>query len=195
MAIPYKASMNLKRKFCFAILFLVISASLSCSHSQVSILPKPDEIILEIVSTTSDMVYPKGDILIMRLYRSGRFEYDDYPNYNPPTTRNATTTKKEAELNSEDVVELIKLANQPDFLSAEKHYPELRPNTHIDAFVSTKIKFNNEKQTKFIEAENFWDILSYPEARAKYPPSMIKLLERAKEMKAKVIGKTLDKYL
>lgn len=157
-------------------------------------LPKQDAVVLEIVSTTSEMVYPKGDILIMRLYQSGRFEYDDYAD-NPPNTRNATTVRKENKLKPQDVIELITLAKQPDFLSAEEIYSEPRPHSHIDAFVSTKITFNYDGQTKKIEAENFWDILFFPEARIEYPPSMIKLLERAREMKTAAIGKTLDKNL
>ena len=144
--------------------------------------------MLEIITHASGEVYPKeGDFLAMRLYESGRFEYDSYPPQDPPkvTIDNVTITKKEAKLSPEDVKELISLAEQPDFLSAQDKYPSL--HQHIDDTWITTIKFTYQGREKKIVAVNFWDIRDFPKDQSKYPPSMVKLLERAYEFKAKAI--------
>ena len=186
-------------KIYFAFLLIVVSLNINCasqqpvnsSAAQPNKIAKPDEVVLEIITDASGMVYPKeGEILDFRLYKSGRFEYDDYPNQDPPrvTTRNVIITKKDAKLSADDVKELINLAEQPDFLAAKENYPRLRP--HVDDQWITKIIFTHQGRTKKISAGDFWDMLYYPEDRAKYPSSMVKLLERVKDLKAQAIGKS-----
>jgi hypothetical protein len=163
--------------------------------------PKPDKVVLEIITTASGMVYPKeGDLLDMRLYESGRFEYDDYPEQKPPTYFSPPITRKESRLNPEDVRNLINLAEQPDFLSAEEKYPGILP--HIDDQWVTTIKFTYNGREKIITAVNLWDF-RYAEVdsapapymeklrkKVKYPPSLLKLFVLANELKAKTIGKS-----
>jgi hypothetical protein len=175
------------------LIFIVSVLNSGCANQQSSVNPfaKSDEVVLEVITNASGMVYPKeGDILNFRLYESGRFEYDDYPNQDPPrvTTRNVVITKKEAKLNTDEVKELINLAEQPDFLAAKENYPRLRP--HVDDQWTTIIIFTHQGQRKRISAVDFWDMLHYPEDKAKYPTSMAKLLEKVRELKAKAIAKS-----
>ncbi|MER3632498.1 MAG: hypothetical protein C4325_10340 [Blastocatellia bacterium] len=57
-------------------------------------------------------VYPKEgvEILHMRLFEDGRFEYDDFPDYDLPRTRNVVITRKEPHLAKADVEKLVALA-------------------------------------------------------------------------------------
>ena len=155
-----------------------------------------DQQILQVITEARGSVYPKeGDILQMRLFESGRFEYDDFPDYNPPkfTSRNVSVTRKEAKLSPEDVKELISLAEQPDFLSAKEYYPTL--HQHTDTSWITKINFTYKDKEKRIVAINFWDTQYYKEDKSKYPPSMVELLERVEELKAKAVGKSSTQWL
>ncbi|MDT5123204.1 MAG: hypothetical protein QOC96_2686 [Acidobacteriota bacterium] len=175
----------------FILLLLVVLVLPACTSPQSVTPSKPDPVVLEIITHASGVVYPKqGDLLDMRLYESGRFEYDDYPDQPPPDTlpSQVTVTKKEAKLNPEDVKELIGLAEQPDFLSAKDNYPGLHPHTD-DEWITT-IKFMYQGREKKIVVVNLWDIRDFPNDRSKYPPSMVKLFERALELKAKAIRKS-----
>lgn len=128
---------------------------------------------------------------------SGRFEYDDFPDYNPPvaSSRNVVVKRKEAKLSSEDIKELMDLMSKPDFLSAKDEYPEPYPGQSRDTEWVTKIKFRHENEEKNIVAVNFWGTQYNPEIKSKYPPSMVKLLERVEELKAKAIGRASTQWL
>ena len=173
--------MRQKTNLIFLGALIVLAVNLSCSIQQT----KSDPVILEIVTNASGVVYPQGDILDLRLYESGRFEYDDYNNQGKREKQ-----IREAELSAEQVRELIGLAQRADFLSAKEKYPSLRP--HIDDLWVTTIKFEHQGQKKRIVVVNFWDILDYPEDRDKYPLSMVKLLERARELRKEGAGKELS---
>ncbi|MDQ3753418.1 MAG: hypothetical protein M3371_01635 [Acidobacteriota bacterium] len=169
------------------LLYLVVALTFACaSQRSLNPLAKSDEVVLEVVTTASGMVYPKeGDILNFRLYESGRFQYDDYPDQNLSgvITQNVVITNKEAKVSADDVRELISLAEQPDFLAAKESYPGLHP--HIDDESIITIIFTHHGRRKKILAVDFWDMLSYPEDRAIYPVSMVRLLERVEELKVK----------
>lgn len=178
--------------YTFILIYLIIIQASSCTTPQSVQLPKKqDEIILEVITTAAGNIYPKeGELLDMRLYESGRFEYDDYPDYNPPHTRtgNISITRKEGGLNPEDVKELVSLASQPDFLSAKEHYPRMQSGV-TDIVWNTTVRFTHRGHVKEIYAEYFWTSYNSKEDRSKYPPSMVKLLGRVEELKAKAIGK------
>lgn len=157
---------------------------------------KSDQVVLEVITTIDISGFPKvGDILQMRLYEDGHFEYDDFPDYDPPkiTDYNVVIIKKEATLSPEDVKELVDLAEQPDFLSAKEYYSSL--TQHLDTSSTTKIKYKHKDKEKKIVADNIWDTQYVEEIRSKYPPSLLKLLVRVEELKGKAIGRTSTQWL
>ena len=89
---------------------------------------------------------------------------------------------------------MIELGTQPDFLSAKEEYPTFKTG-HGDAFSITKIKFINNGKEKKIVAHDFWDTQYKEELKSNYPPSMIKLLERVEQLKAKAIGRRSNQWL
>lgn len=177
------------------ILICIITQTFACSTQQsANSHTQSDQVVLEIITTAKGMVYPKeGDLLDMRLYKSGRFEYDDYPDINPPkvTSENASITRKEAKLAPEQVKELISLAEQPDFISAKEEYPSLY--YRVDDEWITTIKFTYQGREKKVIAVNFTDVVYNQERRRFYPPSVVKLFVRAEELKSKVTGEA-SKY-
>lgn len=191
-------------KFLLINLFAVLS--LSCSSIRCLDTPKKideillpnntDQAVLEVTTTAQGSVYPKeGDILQIRLFQNGRFEYDDFPDYNPPqtTSKNVVVTKKESYLSQEFTKELINLAEQPDFLSAEEKYDSL--HQHIDTNWTTKIIFVNQGRQRTITVVNFWDTQYCTEDKSKYPQSMVALLEKVELFKAKAIGRFSSQWL
>jgi hypothetical protein len=145
-------------KIYLALIWIVAMLSFACASPQSSNpFAKPDEVVLEVITNARGMVYPKeGDILDFCLYESGRFEYDDYPDQDPPRimTSSVVITKKEAKVSPDDVRELITLAEQPDFLAAKENYPRLHP--HIDDQWITTIIFTHQDRRKKISAIDFW---------------------------------------
>jgi hypothetical protein len=171
------------------LLLTFLALSSACARPQPpDNLAMSDGVALEIVTNARGPVYPKeGDILDMRLYDSGRFEYDDYPLRPSPTLDPVQITRKEARLSESETRELIDLAGQPDFLAAKDTYPPY--SQHIDDAWTTIIRFTHGGNVKTITVVNFDDIRHYPNLRSTYPASMVKLIERAREMKARATGK------
>ena len=178
--------------------------SIACSEKQVQSATEikgdsspvlSDSPILEVITNVYGG-YPKdGDILQMRLFKDGRFEYDDFPDYDPPraTGRNVTITKKEARLTEDDVKELIALATSPNFLSSKEKYESMRGR--LDDWYITKISFQRGSIRKAITAVNFWDTQYSPEFKKNYPSSLVQLLEQVEQMKAKATGRQSYQWL
>ena len=91
----------------------------------------------------------------MRLFEDGRFEYDDFPDYDPPrfTSRNVTITRKEGRLALPDVQKLVALAGSDDFLSAEEEYRSLQ--SHTDTEWATHVSLRQGGIQKSITVWNF----------------------------------------
>lgn len=175
------------------VLILLTTCLLACGQvkNDPIIQVKDSPIVLEVVVTASGMVYPKeGDILEMRLHVSGVFEYDDYPAQNPPENMagKVKITKKAAKLTTEEVNELLNIARQPDFLAGKSDYASLHP--HVDDRWTITIRYSYEGKEKTIKAINFWDDRTTKD-RAKYPPSMVNLLERTYALKNEAIKRDL----
>jgi hypothetical protein len=149
-------------------------------------------VVLEISTRGTGMVYPPGEVLDFRLYENGRLEYDDYPKQDPPraTMANVVIRRKAATLSPSDVKGLIGLAEQPDFLSAKEEYPYM-PRVLTDAWWTRTIKFTHQGREKKIVTVNLEEMLFAAERKSDYPASMVKLLEKAGELKRKATGKDL----
>jgi hypothetical protein len=141
-------------------------------------------VIMEITTHGYGMVYPRAEILELRVYQNGRLEYDVYPPQEDEILNiHYWFPRRYSKLNSDDVNELIRLAEQPDFLAAQEQYEGSYP--HVDDTWKTTIRFNHRGGTKQIVAINFWDS---PDDAAKYPPSMITLLKKVSALRVKLTG-------
>jgi hypothetical protein len=171
------------------IISIGVILSFACASQQsLNPLAEPDKVVLEITTNASGMVYPReGDILDMRLYESGRFEYDDYPNQDPPkiTSANVIITRKESKLNADSVRELIGLAEQPDFLAADDEYPPIQRG--VDSQFRKTILFTHRGRQKKIVVVDYGSDDGISDAKSRYPASLLQLVRKVYALKAEAI--------
>ena len=139
-------------------------------------------VLLEIYTDCRGMTYPQGKLLNLRLYQSGRLEYDKYPpqeqsrylhlRYWFPRTHSYAAPAQ--------VNELIALAEQPDFLDAEPEYPAAQMGT--DSEFRTSISFRHAGHEKNIVVVDYYgdDGIGSME---RYPPSLLALLQKVSATK------------
>jgi hypothetical protein len=181
-------SVNVKILVLLSCWISIISSA--CSNpASTNDIPKQDNIILEIIDTARISGNPEHhDLLEVRLYESGRFEFDDYPGEYLPREMPNNIVRKVEKLNPEELKELVSLAEQPDFLSARFAYPAYHiippPLLNWD----TTIRFIYVGQEKKFIILNIWDILHSDDRPLYLPQSAVKLLKRIREIKAKVGG-------
>jgi len=194
--------MGFKGLFTIGILLGPLGLLVSCSQQERT-LPgnfRPPEksavLILEVTTTCRGAVYPReGEILNLRLFENGRFEYDDFPDYDPPrfTAENVPVTQKEGSLSKEDVAKLTSLAESDDFLSAKDRYEGIQP--HVDTEWITRVDYKHGEINKSVVLVNFWDTQFTPSLKSHYPDSLVNLLEQVEIVKAKAIGRTSYQWL
>jgi|GEM_PF-4059330 len=154
------------------------------------------EPVLQIITTALGPAYPKeGDILELRLYGDGTFQYDDFPDYDPPrsTSRNVTIKLSEGRLNESDVKELLQLCAHDDLMEAKDEYQS--SSQHFDTKWITSVQCKTPKGTKTIKAVNIWDTQHDSSLSSQYPPSLIQLLEEAEKFKGIAIGRESFQWL
>ena len=144
-------------------------------------------VVLEVTTHGYGMVYPSAEVLEMRVYENGRVEYDVYPPQEAAELKiRYWFPMQHSKLTSDEVNELMRLAEQPDFLSAQEQYGA--GHQHIDDSWKTTIRFSYRGREKRIVAINFWDITDRPEDSSKYPPSMVTLLKKVRALRVKLAG-------
>jgi hypothetical protein len=138
------------------------------------------------------MVIPKGDILEIRLFDSGRFEYDDYPRCDSSESYagEVTVVRRESKTDKDAVLELIRLAQQPDFQSAKETFSRPANSGRIDTSTLTTITFNYDGKKKSISAKDFNDIEYIEKRRLDYPTSMVKLYQKVLELKSEIFARS-----
>ncbi len=143
---------------------------------------------LEIKQNAIGNVGEPGEKLMMRLYKSGRFEYDANPKANITTDShgNVLYERKQGHINSEGANELLDLAERSDFQTAKDFYPTI--HLHTDETYTTTVTYTNNALTKKIVISDFWDVASHPEDKARYPNSLVELLYKESSLKAKVVN-------
>src|SRR5437588_92589 len=111
------------------IISCLLTATLNAGCSSRPAPPKqeaePGAVVLRISTDSYGPVYPKeGDILNISLREDGVFEYDDWPEQAQPTytAGNVAITRKQARLGLDDVKELMRIAERPDFQNAAETY-------------------------------------------------------------------------
>ncbi len=132
-------------------------------------------VVLEIYTDCRGMTYPRGKVLQFRLYQSGLLEYDKYPaqdqlsylhlRYWFPRTHSYVTPTR--------VNELIALAEQPDFLGAEREYPAAQSGA--DSEFRTSISYTRASHEKYLVVVDYYGDDGFGATR-RYPPSLLALL-------------------
>lgn len=141
-----------------------------------------DQVILNICHYGTGMVALPRARLHFRLYQSGRMEYEVSPKYDAQGGEaNLRLLMKKAKVRAEDVAEIIRLGEQPDFQAAKDEYPVFRIWT--DSGLKTTIVFIHKGREKKIVVKNYRADDSQNSSR--YPASLISLLAKADELRPK----------
>lgn len=141
-----------------------------------------DEVILNICNYGTGMVPLPRALLHLRLYQSGRVEYEVRPGYDPQVGEgNRRLLLKKTKVSAEDVAEIIRLGEQPDFQAAQSEYPVFRIWT--DSGLKTTIVFRYKGREKKILVKNYR--AGDEQNGSHYPASLISLLQKADELRPK----------
>jgi hypothetical protein len=121
------------------------------------------------------------------LRQDGTFEYDDWPEQAQPTytAGNVVITRKQARLSSDEVKELVSIAEQPDFQTAAETYLYPGPGVPTDVLSKTVVTYIHGGGMKQIVINNY----SPRSPSEAYPASLKRLLRRVHELKVKATGK------
>lgn len=142
-------------------------------------------VVLEISTDCRGMTNPRGEVLDFRLYESGRVESGNYP---PQDSYGFNLrywfSRAHSQLSPAEVEELINLAEQPDFLAAQDEYPPLLHGT--DSEFRTTIVFNHAGRQKRIVVIDYLGDDGVSGAEARYPQSLLKLLQKVYATKHKL---------
>jgi len=147
-------------------------------------IPSPDSLLFDISVQSFAMGRTTKFPLYFRLYKSGRLEYEVEQKSDSATgIAGVVYVKKETQLSASVVEELIRLAEEPDFLNAPGSYASLTPVR--DASRSTIIVYSNSARgrEKRIVIRDYNP--RHPRAESSYPKSLVKLLGRVSELRPK----------
>lgn len=138
--------------------------------------------LLDISMTSSAMGRTSKQPLYFRLYESGRLEYEVWQKTDSDAgNAKQVLVKKEIQLSKPTVKEFIRLAEEPDFLNARDGYSSLV--RALDWSVVTTVVYSHRGREKRIAIRNYRPL--HPKAESFYPKSLVKLLARVDELRAK----------
>jgi hypothetical protein len=140
------------------------------------------QVVLEITRKGAGMTFPLKKQVYFRLYEDGRLEYETPPVFSPEAERASfDLVMNQTRLEPAFVTELIRIAEQPDFLDAPSNF---RPfHTWIDAAMLTTLVYKRENKEKRIVITNYNP--KHEEAGKFYPASLQRLLQRVVELRPK----------
>ena len=136
-----------------------------------------DRVLLEITEQVKGMAPYRGKYTQFRLYQGGRAEYETLERAD--SASEWRPVKHEKQLGIEDYTEIIRLANNTDFLKARRNYPPLWSG--VDVVYITTISFTLKNSLKDITLINYSP--DHPRAPKYYPTSVIKLMDKAKYLR------------
>ena len=140
------------------------------------------QVILEITRKGAGLTFPLKKQVYFRLYEDGRLEYETPPVFDPEAERASfDLVMNETWLEPAIVTELLRIADQPDFLAAPDSFKPL--HTWADAAMVTALVYKHENKEKRIVITNYNP--KHKEARKFYPASLQKLLQRVVELRPK----------
>jgi len=134
-----------------------------------------NRVILEVVSETSETVYPRGKILVLRLYDNSVAQFDFYP----PNTPDRVGMPFESSLNRRSISQdkLASIVAYMDSLNFSQlrdvYEPTLRPS---DAFIKETINLQSGSKTKKIVLEENDSHLHLDQKSESYGAALVILL-------------------
>lgn len=160
------------------LIFLDISLGmLNCSTLHPANLNQLDNdsvVLLDVSTVLSGSVYPKGEILNLRVYKGGKVEFDDYP----PNPFEVNASRKRQRLSSQidvkDIQEIERIISQMDFSNMEKKYNPTTP--HLDSKMTKTITINYNGESKVIQIEEN-DVVLKLDEKSPYSLTLIRLLD------------------
>lgn len=174
----------------YVLLFFLFVAC-SCSSLSNQGLEESNRIInksllLEVLSETSETVYPKGKILELRLYNDKNVEFDYYPPNTPDRIGLPfIPERKTAKLFQEDFDEIKSLLCDSALLNSANVYPP-KIKRVLDATIKKSLTLNCGNQEKAILLEENDSHLHFEEKVGVYPTSLIKLLAISEKINKKL---------
>lgn len=172
--------MLLRQKFFhFSLLFLLIA---SCSDSQDAVWQT--NVLLEIVVDASELNYPPGERLYLRVLDDGTAEFDYYPSeFQVAATTRIKYEQLETGISREEIDEMNRLVSNLARAETEETYgPTQLP---MDAKIKSRIKFRSQKETKEIRIEENGPLVYG--AESPYPPELIELLKYSSGMHSRLL--------
>jgi len=133
-------------------------------------------VLLEVTECGFGMSYPQGCRLYLRVYETGKFEYEAEPRYEPELKRLVWKTKS-AYLKGGSVSEIIRLVSDRDFMASKSEYPPL--SDPVDALLIIRIRAVCRGANKEVEVRNYMP--QHMRAKSYYPAPLMKLLARVTE--------------
>lgn len=158
------------------LILLFIFASTSCqtnANANSAFKTSRDEVLLEVYTDLEGMVYPSGKVLDLKLYDSGRVEYDYYPP-RQDNERPVSLQRRETSLEKESLESIKKLIIEPGLLEAKSEYPPTAPR--FDASITVTVIFKTAgTERRIILRENDSD-LYLGKKKGVYPSALVDLL-------------------
>ena len=141
-----------------------------------------DDFLLEITRKGTGMIFPLKQQVYFRLYVSGRLEFEVPAEFNPDAERaNWELVKRESQLSSESVKELVEIMERSCFSNAAASYPALESD--IDAVMVTTVTYRHGNHMKQIVVRNYRP--EHPRGRDYYPACLRTLLQKVVELRPK----------
>lgn len=166
--------------------FFAFSCSESQSFNSNNISKTSDKAILEVTSNFKGLWWITGEVLDLRLYEDGFFEYDDYPSGTDKiTSADKVKIRKQGKISEAELKELLDLVNSKEFTELKSEYKPKRSGT--DAFIDLKIGLND----KTVIVSNHSGNLDKPppEEFPNFPVVLSEFVKRVKKIKYQTSGK------
>jgi hypothetical protein len=159
----------------------------SQTNTQQRISRNSDEYILEISSDFQGLWWMNGRILDFRLFEDGTFEYDEYPLQGTNLKAEEVKITKQSKISEAELKEILDLMMSTEFLKVKDKIMQEKGCT--DAFIDTKISFNQGGKTKTILLDRHCATLANSSSTSFYykdfPPILNRLFQLLQKIKSK----------
>lgn len=151
--------------------FVACDRSANISNFSISANQQEDEVILEMFTESKYSVYPPGRILNLRVYKSGKAEYDLYPPVQKEGQFRVERTK--LTLTSDELAKIKALIAETMDTAKESYGPSV---PILDAAIETTLKLRiNGNQKVIVLTENHSNLVLEKKKNV-YPDSLLNLL-------------------
>lgn len=182
--------MNILRDFFTFLLFYCLAISTSGCATASKLAPNNDDLLLEMITDASDSVYPPGKSLDLRVYESGKTEFDNYSPDELHKVEPATPQLKQTTINSEQLSAIRAVLNKLNSGNPKSTYP---PTERIfDARIVTTITYKSNEGMKTIILQENDSHLHLEKKKHIYPQPLIELLNLSYKIGASVRKATVD---